>query len=211
MMKETSSSGRSSRPASIRRLVLGAVLFLTGVWLCGPVVLAEDMGSPTNLPDETDTGDSGNLLSCSPSASSCSYYLYFEEKKTCGFDSYPISFGYRYCTKFLARRDRFSPEGIKWLDATALCLQEELDEFHSVPCEELTEASIDMHVKCYTENGYCNLAWKDRWKVIGITLRHIFRHPIYSFKNYRRIRRVCRAQREAGELGSSAHPLCQCT
>lgn len=100
---------------------------------------------------------------------SCDAYRQFVEK-TCpcknSESDYAISYGEKYCKRFLARSD-WSTEGKTWRDSTLQCLQNEITRYVSYQdicnCDELEQFAFQSHAKCYTQHGssYCKLQEKD--------------------------------------------------
>ena len=74
-----------------------------------------------------------------------------------------MGYGYKYCNKFLETYEYYDDKGKKWIDDTLVCLKESLvkDMENQQPetCDQLLNNAFDSHVPCYTQNGFCQLAF----------------------------------------------------
>jgi hypothetical protein len=88
--------------------------------------------------------------------------------KKCGFNSYFINFGYKYCTKsFKKLATEVSSEGKSWIGLTATCLQEQLEEIDdSASCAEIKNKATKGHSICYNESHFCSLDVLDKLKIM---------------------------------------------
>jgi len=105
---------------------------------------------------------------------SCGVYATcFEATCKCEASQYPyfISYGKKYCERFLASTD-WSQAGAAWRDKTLVCLQEKIAPI--LPqnpalcnCQSLKAAAFQIHVTCYTQPGasVCDLSVGD-WSTI---------------------------------------------
>lgn len=96
---------------------------------------------------------------CADLIGKCEYYLCREKQKNCGAKGYFLGFGYQYCSDSLKRlRNEVSPNGKKWLDTTATCLHQQMEEIsNNGTCAEIKKAAIRSHDKCYSEVSFCSL------------------------------------------------------
>ncbi len=110
-------------------------------------------------------------------SSLCEFYTKYDDVKNCGPTGYPVRYGKRYCEAFARRIQDFSRRGKSWLESTLVCLQNELrPTMHdpSITCDSLNDLSIDHHAKCYVENGFCELGFKDKLATLSITRSDLF-------------------------------------
>jgi len=108
---------------------------------------------------------------------SCNVYnTCFDRYCPCtGADSYFISYGRKYCDRFL-NESGWSPVGKQWRDKTLLCLQESIAAKLSLQrrttcnCREMKEFAFKMHINCYTQNvaSVCKLPISDWRKIVSI-------------------------------------------
>ena len=118
-------------------------------------VLALQQASLPNCPNPTAIADT---------PMNCDFYTdCLEAKFQCGAEGYPIGYGDRYCNKFTENYDKFDEEGKKWIDGTLICLKESLlpdmNNNDAETCDDVYNHAFDSHVKCYTENGFCDIAF----------------------------------------------------
>lgn len=93
-----------------------------------------------------------------PIVPNCNFYAScLEATCKCGEQGYGLSYGKKYCEKFLGSYS-FSEKGRKWRDATLVCLQERL--YAAVPndsvlcdCKAISQTAYKSHVECYTQSG----------------------------------------------------------
>lgn len=108
-------------------------------------------------------------------------------------DSYPINFGKYFCNAFKSDIPNFPEEGKNWVNGTLLCLKRELvpnltakvKGDSSQTCLKLATDAFNMHPKCYTDNGFCELFMKDGVKVAGQTMMRLknILMPILGFRS----------------------------
>ena len=69
----------------------------------------------------------------------------------------------QYCNKFLTTYDYYSPAGQAWVDGTLTCLKNGLLPLALNPskytCDQLKIIAFDTHVRCYIDNGFCQLIY----------------------------------------------------
>jgi hypothetical protein len=113
----------------------------------------------------------------------CDFYRQCLEHKTqCGDAGYAISYGEKYCQKFLKLNTNseienlsLSEKGVQWRDATLLCLQNRMTPlFQSASdysCSSIQKMAFKTHPDCYTQKNrsICDLNISD-WEVILSTL-----------------------------------------
>lgn len=121
-------------------------------------------------------------VTCHASNNSCDAYLCLEQKHQCGYTGYPLKFGYRFCQNFLDLKPN-SEKLQKWLDDVRYCLQDKLIQNESYHCNNLFDASIDAHVSCYEETGYCELNRSEQNYVKKQIIKEFMMAPIYVLKN----------------------------
>lgn len=126
---------------------------------------------------------------CIPEQHSCNYYLCLESKMQCGLKGYPLNYGYRFCNNFLNVK-KLSSNGERWLTDTRKCLQEKVEQMSDRNCETLWKASIDDHVDCYIDNGYCELSKKDKKRIKKVVLKEMTVFPLMILKNIRAFNKV---------------------
>lgn len=129
---------------------------------------------------------------CTPSSDNCNAYLCMEQKHSCGYRGYPLRFGYRLCKSFLKLRTN-SEIANKWLVDTRYCLQEKLTRNPDYNCTNMFYGSINDHVSCYNETGYCLLPNKDKRLIKKQILKEFIAAPIYIIQNARMFfKKACR-------------------
>jgi len=146
----------------------------------GPTCTENGTGTVCRGSESTSSTD----LCSDPPRGQCGFYRNcLESRFHCGAKGYPLGYGEKYCEKFAAAQDNFSPAGQKWMLDTMQCLQRVLisDAVSHTPeditvstdrrCNELKEKAFASHSTCYIENGLCTLTVRD-WihivKVIGL-------------------------------------------
>jgi hypothetical protein len=120
--------------------------------------------------------------SCVPSHDNCSAYLCMEEKYSCGYKGYLLKNGYRFCQSFLNIKTH-SPTLSNWLENTRYCLQEKLINNPNYNCKNISNGSINDHVSCYEETGYCQFNRQEKLVVKKQILKDFARAPLYITKN----------------------------
>jgi len=121
----------------------------------------------------------------SPGPDTCNFYATcLEPIYHCGPDGYPLGYGQYFCQKFKNETSRFTTHGGQWLSKTMLCLQRVLIPEATSPitasggvrtCEQLKDAALSKHAKCYVECGLCQLSPVDWWVVVStVGIRSMF-------------------------------------
>ncbi len=100
---------------------------------------------------------------CREYADDCEYYSCVSEAKHCGDESYPISFGKRYCLRYESRMDHFTENGKIWINEVKKCLIDEMAKFEEdLTCSQLRKRAFKSHVPCYVKSGFCELSFYDK-------------------------------------------------
>jgi len=60
--------------------------------------------------------------SCAPTSKSCDFYHCLEDRHQYGKRGYPLSIGYRYCSRFDKFKERFTSNGQIWIKNVMQCL-----------------------------------------------------------------------------------------
>ena len=97
---------------------------------------------------------------------SCQFYVdCLEAKNQCGKEGYALGFGNKYCALFNSLE--LSRHGEDWISGTMACLQEALIHFaaKTSTCESIKQTAFESHVKCYVDNGFCELGLGDQMKI----------------------------------------------
>jgi len=115
---------------------------------------------------------------CKHSYTSCEVYdTCLEARCKCESSLFPyfISYGKKYCERFLASTN-WSSSGASWRDKTLVCLQEKIVLMlptNALPCDckALKAAAFQIHVACYTQPNasVCDLGlgdWITIYKII---------------------------------------------
>lgn len=119
---------------------------------------------------------------CTPRDDSCEFYLCMESNMQCGYNGYPLRLGYRFCEQII--KANAQTQGLKtWLNETRLCLQEKMQNKQQLSCNQLAYASVNDHVSCYIDNGYCELSRSQKRFVKKLILKKIFTAPKFIFMN----------------------------
>jgi hypothetical protein len=64
---------------------------------------------------------------CSIADDNCLFYTQcLDSIYPCGDNGYALGYGAKFCNKFQASKEEFSPEGKLWLSSVTSCLQQEL-------------------------------------------------------------------------------------
>ncbi len=105
---------------------------------------------------------------CRELIGTCEYYLCREKEQNCGAKGYLLGFGYQYCSDSLKRLvNEVSPYGKLWLQTTATCLQEKMEDIPiNISCSELKRRAVSDHDKCYDELSFCRLSPLDIFRVL---------------------------------------------
>ena len=106
--------------------------------------------------------------SCQPAMipNSCQFYVNcLEARNQCGQGGYALGYGNKYCLSF--NRLELSQQGEDWITGTMACLQGALIDVASrtSSCESIKQTAFKSHVKCYVDNGFCDLGLEDQVKI----------------------------------------------
>ena len=119
---------------------------------------------------------------CHPSANTCDMYLCVEKNMNCGYKGYPLKIGYRFCEIIKEFKPK-SADTLIWLDKVRYCIQDKQKESHKYQCNQLAVNSVQEHLECYIENGYCELKQRDRHVVRKYLLKSFFKAPKFFYMN----------------------------
>jgi hypothetical protein len=117
-----------------------------------------------------------NAWAAGQSNLSCDLYGRLEQQCNCkGTDNYLISYGRRYCDRFL-NSTGWTAAGAKWRDQTLTCLQTSLiqalprDVSRACDCGKIRDIAWQTHVRCYTQPSasVCQLPFSDLAKIYEI-------------------------------------------
>jgi hypothetical protein len=106
-------------------------------------------------------------------ALSCEPYRQLDRRCHCaGADNYLLSFGYKYCRRFL-QTTGWTPAGLHWRNRTMVCLQQVLRQTSSgiaartCDCGQVREFAFRSHVVCYTQAAasVCRLPPNDQSRI----------------------------------------------
>ncbi|KAJ7188846.1 hypothetical protein C8R46DRAFT_1024085 [Mycena filopes] len=151
-----------------------ATLSVLSIFISGPSVGSQrSSSSHPILRRTTAPASSAPEPDCSnPPQDSCTFYANcLESRYNCGADGYPLGYGQKFCTKFLAEQTLLSAAGQTWMLATLHCLQEALvpDALGAAgatgSCSALEDKAFGTHAGCYVSNGVCALPLSD-WEAI---------------------------------------------
>ena len=125
-------------------------------------------------------------LQAAPSRRNCSYYLDVEKEYSCGFNGYPLKFGYRLCNKYLSAESQM-PQRVKtWFPKIRLCLQKYLEDQRGAirDCSDLHRKAINSHIGCYVQTGFCDLGVMDQAAILRVTSTDVLNPDVLglSFK-----------------------------
>ncbi|KAL4477721.1 hypothetical protein ABPG74_002871 [Tetrahymena malaccensis] len=123
----------------------------------------------------------------------CGWYINcLEDAYMCGPKGYPVGYGYKYCSRFVEKFNKFSPAGQKWIDGTLTCLKQSLKDalIHSdsMTCADVNKIAFNSHPKCYVENGFCELFTKQDIQEIYQTLVSLLQ--VYQVKDFLSIQSI---------------------
>ncbi len=123
-----------------------------------------------------------SLAYAGPSETDCNYYQEVEESYKCGHRGYPLNLGHRLCEKYLRAEPHARPRVKAWFPKVRFCLQNFIEENNGFfrDCDDLRQRSVDAHVDCYRETGFCELSARDERQILRITSLDLFRPSIVS-------------------------------
>ncbi|GFN82257.1 stanniocalcin-like protein [Plakobranchus ocellatus] len=103
---------------------------------------------------------------------SCDFYLCFEQRLECGKNWYNVKYGEPYCRDFKAYYNRFSETGQKFINASQVCISNELLNWYErskIDCHDYTHFAFKALSRCYMKSGFCEAMRSD-----GINFATIF-------------------------------------
>jgi len=114
------------------------------------------------VPGNTDPNESSSTLCSNPVRGQCSFYEdCLETRYHCGPDGYPLGYGKKYCNKFIAAIDKFSPEAQVYMLDVMECLQRALVPETTgpveprangrSPCDDLKRKAYESYAECYVQ------------------------------------------------------------
>ncbi|KAL4477720.1 hypothetical protein ABPG74_002870 [Tetrahymena malaccensis] len=123
----------------------------------------------------------------------CNWYVNcLEDQFHCGPKGYPEGYGFKYCSRFVEKYDKFSPAGQKWIDGTLTCLKQSLKDSlvntDNKTCKDVNKIAFDSHPRCYVENGFCELFTKQDIQEIYQTLLSLLQ--VYQMKDFLSIQSI---------------------
>jgi hypothetical protein len=131
----------------------------------------------------------------------CDYYqACLEEKYHCGPNGYPVGYGFKYCSKFVAFYEYFPPKGKEWVTKTLVCLKQALHPLYLAEsnCETILNAAFDSHPECYFQSGFCDL-FLDRENILK-TLKALLKvYEIRDFMSVTSLKQVYDTARMCGK------------
>ncbi|MBK9323521.1 MAG: hypothetical protein IPM97_11370 [Bdellovibrionaceae bacterium] len=120
---------------------------------------------------------SANAQSLEPSATSCQFYRDLQSEYACPQSNY-LQEAELLCEKYLKMEPELNEEIQGFFPGIRFCLQDRLREkLGSQFCANLHEISIESHVSCYTENGFCDLSLRSKFILAWITWKKVFTSP----------------------------------
>src|SRR5205085_265974 len=92
-------------------------------------------------------------LAQGPSEDNCDFYDEVEQQYQCGSKGYALSYGKKYCQRYLSVETNMSSDVQEWFPKVRFCLQKYLDDnFDNIrDCEELRHKAIGSHFNCYVK------------------------------------------------------------
>lgn len=121
------------------------------------------------------TLDADGEYNCAqPLQNNCDFYeKCLETKYQCGAEGYPVGYGGRFCRLFQKLQPDLSGPGQQWITDTMICLQRELipeaTGRRKSNCKRIAKKALDSHVKCYVQNGFCDI--KEDYEKIGALIK----------------------------------------
>jgi hypothetical protein len=111
---------------------------------------------------------------CKPDLNQCEAYSLISEQLGCDDSGYLVSFGERYCRKFVEKNDHFSTYGQAILSDIRTCLISQIEAENHLTCENAHDLAQRHHYNCYLESGYCTLGLFDRMQIGWIVRKELF-------------------------------------
>lgn len=131
------------------------ILSLSFIFSIATSINAQDLSSKTS-----------SFQCQNPPVQSCSFYRKcLERSYPCGNKGYALSYGEKYCYRFLAIEKKLSSEGKLFNQLTRNCLQKKLIPLLDIQafqkilpqaprCEDILDFAFDSHPECYTEHDH---------------------------------------------------------
>jgi hypothetical protein len=135
---------------------------------------------------------------------SCDMYDRLNQRCNCkGHDNYLLSYGRRYCYRFLTATD-WSQLGNEWRNQTLACLQNALIEnlakttARVCDCKRLKDFAFQTHVRCYTQQAasVCRLPISDLVTIYRIIDSVDLLDP-YGLRQILGVIRICIAESDS--------------
>lgn len=117
-----------------------------------------------------------------PAIDFCDQYLQISDELNCSHKShqnYFVHFGYKYCRKFIEKNSSFTIDGQEKLDQIRNCLIDELKLNRQLTCQNSMELGYKSHVKCYIENGYCEMNTRDISNIFLVTFPEVIQKEYF--------------------------------
>ncbi len=107
-------------------------------------------------------------------ATPCAYYPRKSKQLGCASNGYLMRFGYRYCAKFLREEREYTPAGQRFMQAIRPCLIQNLEVRSNIDCRNVKALAERTHVRCYLQNGFCQLPEADKVRLFVSVWPEIF-------------------------------------
>ena len=104
----------------------------------------------------------------------CDAYRKKSNELQCQDNGYLISFGEKYCRKFVEKNDRFSEYGQAILADIRTCLISGIESEESMTCNTAKDLAQIHHYNCYLNSGYCTLNVFDRLAIGWVVRKELF-------------------------------------
>lgn len=112
-----------------------------------------------------------------PSTTSCQFYRDLQAQLSCPQSNY-LNEAAELCEKYLKMEPHMNEEIREFFPGIRFCLQDRLrEQLGPQLCENLTEISVESHVSCYLENGFCDLSNVSKLKLAWITRDKVLKSP----------------------------------
>lgn len=122
-------------------------------------------------------------------SSACLRYAQIHSELSCPPDNYLMTFGYHYCHRFERELENFSVASQQKLTQIKLCLIQGLNEDQTLSCDNVRSRSLNLHIECYQQHGFCQMPVGDRLKVYQIVFKELFEVDVFAVAQA--IRREC--------------------
>jgi hypothetical protein len=92
----------------------------------------------------------------------CKFFSCFDENYPCGNKSFVMTWGYKYCVRFVNITSKLTPTGQRFFENTNNCLTKDFvktyNENSFSDCKKMQSSAIALQRKCYLENqdDFCN-------------------------------------------------------